>query len=111
MKYSLPFALLAVSLFAFTLTAGARSVVLPAGTLLQCTLNEPNLSSKTVDVGDPILCHLRGVTEFGQEAFPRGSQRSGPLLGQGIPEAAIRSHRLAHRRHAARGQGHRNSRL
>jgi hypothetical protein len=59
--------------------ASARSVVLPAGTLLQCTLNEPNLSTKTVDVGDPILCHLRGVTEFGQEAFPRGSYLVGHL--------------------------------
>jgi hypothetical protein len=59
--------------------ASARSVVLPAGTLLQCTLNEPNLSSKTVEVGDPILCHLRGVTEFGQEAFPRGSYLVGHL--------------------------------
>src|SRR5215467_6808194 len=59
--------------------ASARSVVLPAGILLQCTLNEPNLSSKTVDVGDPILCHLRGVTEFGQEAFPRGSYLVGHL--------------------------------
>ena len=59
--------------------ARARSVVLPAGTLLQCTLNEPNLSSKTVDVGDPVLCHLRGITEFGQQAFPRGSYLVGHL--------------------------------
>lgn len=57
----------------------ARSVVLPAGTLLQCTLNEPNLSSKTVDVGDPVLCHLRGITEFGQQVFPRGSYLVGHL--------------------------------
>src|SRR5215469_5882933 len=79
MKCRLPFALLAVSLFAFTLSASARDVVVPAGTLLQCTLNEPNLSSATVDVGDPVLCHLRGVTEFGQQAFPRGSYLVGHL--------------------------------
>jgi hypothetical protein len=36
----------------------------PAGTLLQCTLNEPNFSSARADVGDPVLCHLRGLTEF-----------------------------------------------
>jgi hypothetical protein len=59
--------------------ASARSIVLPAGTLLHCTLDEPNLSSKTVDVGDPVLCHLRGVTEFGQQAFPRGSYLVGHL--------------------------------
>jgi hypothetical protein len=46
---------------------------------LQCTLNEPNLSSKTVEVGDPVLCHLRGVTSFGQQAFPRGSYLVGHL--------------------------------
>jgi hypothetical protein len=59
--------------------ASARDVVLPAGTLLQCTLNEPNFSSATVDVGDPVLCHLRGVTAFGQQAFPRGSYLVGHL--------------------------------
>jgi len=62
-----------------SLGASARDVVLPAGTLLQCTLNEPNFSSATVDVGDPVLCHLRGLTEFGQQAFPRGSYLVGHL--------------------------------
>jgi hypothetical protein len=79
MKYRLLFALLAVSLCIFTVSAGARDVVVPAGTLLQCTLNEPNLSSATVDVGDPVLCHLRGITVFGQQAFPRGSYLVGHL--------------------------------
>jgi len=79
MKYRLLFALLAVSLCIFTVSASARDVVVPAGTLLQCTLNEPNLSSATVDVGDPVLCHLRGVTVFGQQAFPRGSYLVGHL--------------------------------
>src|ERR1700692_4875684 len=82
MKYSLWHAALAVSalgLSVFSLSASGRDVVLPAGTLLQCTLNEPNFSSSTVDVGDPVLCHLRGVTEFGQQAFPRGSYLVGHL--------------------------------
>jgi len=79
MKYRLLFALLAVSLCIFTVSASARDVVVPAGTLLQCTLNEPNLSSATVDVGDPVLCQLRGVTVFGQQAFPRGSYLVGHL--------------------------------
>jgi hypothetical protein len=79
MKYSLRFAIFAVCLSAFTLSASARDVVLPAGTLLQCTLNEPNFSSATADVGDPVLCHLRAQTEFGQQAFPRGSYLVGHL--------------------------------
>ena len=79
MKSSLLYVTLVVTVFALCLSASARDVVLPAGTLLQCTLNEPNFSSATVDVGDPVLCHLRGVTEFGQQAFPRGSYLVGHL--------------------------------
>ena len=46
---------------AFLGTAAARDIILPAGTLLQCTLDEPNFSSATAEVGDPILCHPRAV--------------------------------------------------
>jgi hypothetical protein len=73
------YAVLAVSLLALTLSASAREMVLPAGTLLKCTMNEPNFSSSTVAVGDPVLCHLHSVTEFGQQAFPRGSYLVGHL--------------------------------
>lgn len=59
--------------------ASARDMVLPAGTILQCTLDEPNFSSSTAEVGDPVLCHLRQVTEFGQQLFPRGSYMVGHL--------------------------------
>lgn len=85
MKCRLLFSFLAVFLFAFALSASARDVVVPAGTLLQCTLNEPNLSSATVDVGDPVLCHLRGITVFGQQAFPRGSYLVGHIEGEKDP--------------------------
>ena len=63
----------------FCSAARAHDVVLPAGTLLQCTLNEPNFSSRTAEVGDPVVCHLRGITQFGQQAFPRGSYLVGHL--------------------------------
>jgi hypothetical protein len=76
---SIVYASLAVLVLGVTLRASTRDVVLPAGTLLQCTLNEPNFSSATVAVGDPVLCHLRGITEFGQQAFPRGSYLVGHL--------------------------------
>ena len=84
MKSTWVHSVLAVSLLGlivvtFSLGASAREVVLPAGTLLQCTLNEPNFSSATVDVGDPVLCHLRAQTVFGQQAFPRGSYLVGHL--------------------------------
>jgi len=70
---------LAATLLAFPLSASARDVVLPAGTLLKCTLNEPNFSSATAAIGDPVLCHLHGQTEFGQQAFPRGTYLVGHL--------------------------------
>src|SRR5882672_4928501 len=76
---SMVYAGLAVLVLGLTLSASTRDVVLPAGTLLQCTLNEPNFSSSTVAVGDPVLCHLRGITSFGQQAFPRGSYLVGHL--------------------------------
>lgn len=76
---SIVYASLAVLVLGLTLSASTRDVILPAGTLLQCTMNEPNFSSSTVAVGDPVLCHLRGVTEFGQQAFPRGSYLVGHL--------------------------------
>ena len=60
-------------------SASAREMVLPAGTLLKCTMDEPNLSSATIAVGDPVLCHLHSVIEFGQQAFPRGSYLVGHL--------------------------------
>ena len=48
----------------------AQDQLVPAGTLLQCTLNEPNFSSATAAVGDPVLCHLRTTQEFGKPLFP-----------------------------------------
>jgi len=76
---TLAVSLLGLVVLSLSLSASARDVVLPAGTLLQCTLNEPNFSSATADVGDPVLCHLRSMTEFGQQAFPRGSYLVGHL--------------------------------
>jgi len=52
---------------------------LPAGTLLTCTMSEPNFSSKTVEVGDPVLCHLAQVSSFGHPVFPRGAYMTGHL--------------------------------
>ena len=60
-------------------------VILPAGTLVHCTLNEPNFSSKTAEVGDPVLCNLRGLTLFGRSVFPRGAYLSGHLTAEKEP--------------------------
>jgi len=79
MRRMLVCSLFALLFFAFRVNARAQEVLVPAGTLLRCTIDEPNLSSATADVGDPVLCHLSGVQEFGRVAFPRGSYLQGHL--------------------------------
>ncbi|HTQ96648.1 MAG TPA: hypothetical protein VMH89_07575 [Candidatus Acidoferrum sp.] len=69
----------AVALLVCTAEVHAQDLLVPAGTLLQCTLDEPNFSSKTAAVGDPVLCHLRTQQEFGRPLFPRGSMLGGHL--------------------------------
>ena len=59
--------------------ANAQDILVPAGTLLRCTMSEPNFSSATAQVGDPILCHLGSVQQFGHNAFPRGAYMTGHL--------------------------------
>ena len=66
------------SLIAVT-AARAQDILVPAGTLLRCTMSEPNFSSATAQIGDPVLCHLSSVQEFGRNAFPRGAYMSGHL--------------------------------
>jgi hypothetical protein len=57
----------------------AQDTLVPAGTLLRCTMDEPNFSSKTADIGDPVICHLAALREFGKAVFPRGSYLGGHL--------------------------------
>jgi len=59
--------------------AASREEILPAGTIIHCTLDEPNFSSKTAQAGDPVLCHLGSVSAFGHSVFPRGAMLSGHL--------------------------------
>jgi len=62
-----------------SMLARASDEIVPAGTLLQCTVSEPNFSSKTAQVGDPVLCYLGHVAAFGHPLFPRGAELSGHL--------------------------------
>jgi hypothetical protein len=71
--------LLSLCLTATSAVAQPASNFLPAGTLLQCTMDEPNFSSKTVQVGDPVLCHLSSAAAFGRPVFPRGAYLSGHM--------------------------------
>ena len=42
-------------------------------------MDEQNFSSKTAQVGDPVLCHLGPLNTFGHSVFPRGAMLSGHL--------------------------------
>jgi hypothetical protein len=66
-------------------SARAQDILIPAGTLLHCTLDEPGLSSATVAVGDPIICHMRSIQEFGHVVFPRGTYLGGHVEAEKEP--------------------------
>jgi hypothetical protein len=63
----------------------AQDTFVPAGTLLRCTMSEPNFSSATAEVGDPVLCHLGAVQVFGRNVFPRGAYMGGHLEAEKEP--------------------------
>ena len=70
--------LLVLCTSAIAVRAAVKDVI-PAGTILQCTLDEPNFSSKTAMIGDPVLCHLGPVGAFGHSVLPRGAMLGGHL--------------------------------
>jgi len=75
MKRSIPFLLLALSA---PFAAKAADTIMPAGSIIQCTVSEPKLSSKTDKIGDPVLCTLSHAEMFGRATVPYGSY----LVGQ-----------------------------
>ena len=79
MKRLIGISVSALALLVLVPAIHAQDQLVPAGTLLQCTLEEPNFSSATAAVGDPVLCHLRGMQQFGKPLFPRGSMLGGHL--------------------------------
>lgn len=96
--------LLACIIFTFLVVVPAPALesrtkdFIPAGTILHCTMDEPNFSAKTANVGDPVLCHLGPLGSFGHSILPSGSrarrpssglQSSRPLLRQGMDGNSI----------------------
>lgn len=47
--------------------------LLPAGSLIQCTTSEPRLSSKTMAIGDPVLCRVSHAVHVGRSGIPYDS--------------------------------------
>jgi hypothetical protein len=63
----------------------AQEIYLRAGTLLKCTLDEPNFSSHSAKIGDPLTCHARPVREFGRLVIPHGAYFVGRFEGYRNP--------------------------
>ncbi len=59
-----------------SLAAGAEQLI-PAGSVMQCMVSEPNLSSKTAHIGDPVLCQVSHSEMYGRSVFPYGSYMVG----------------------------------
>lgn len=60
-------------LLAAPLSGNASEQLIPAGSLIQCTVSEPKLSSKTVAIGDPILCQMGHSERYGRSVLPYNS--------------------------------------
>jgi hypothetical protein len=58
-----------------TLTAGAVQL-LPAGSKMDCMVSE-KVSSKTMSIGDPVLCQVGHSEVYGRSTFPFGSYLEG----------------------------------
>jgi hypothetical protein len=53
-----------------TLTVYASRQILPAGSLINCTVSETKISSKTTGIGDPVLCQAGITTRNGSTRLP-----------------------------------------
>ena len=59
--------------FAAPLFASVGEHLIPAGSLIQCTIAEPRISSKTTAVGDPVLCQVGHAERYGRSVLPHDS--------------------------------------
>lgn len=52
---------------------GYAEHLIPAGSLLSCTVSEPRINSKTAAVGDPVLCQIGHAERYGRSVLPYDS--------------------------------------
>jgi hypothetical protein len=73
LKLSLPL----VTFLAVPLAASASDLIMPAGSVIQCTVSEPKISSKVDKIGDPVLCQVSHSELYGRAVVPFGSYMVG----------------------------------
>ena len=69
---SIPLLLLSLSTASY-----AADQLIPAGSIVTCSVSEGRISSKTTAIGDPVLCTLNPVEKYGRSVLPYGSYMEG----------------------------------
>lgn len=64
-------------LLSFPLAGYAADQLIPAGSIITCSVAEGRISSKTTAIGDPVLCTLNPVEKYGRSVLPYGSYMEG----------------------------------
>ena len=59
------------------LLGASAEQLIPAGSVMQCMVSGPSLSSKTAHIGDPVLCQVSRSEMYGRSVFPYGSYMVG----------------------------------
>jgi hypothetical protein len=67
---------LCTTLLATPLVASAERLI-PAGSLIGCTVSEPKINSKTMAIGDPVLCQVSAAERYGRSMLPYNSYLEG----------------------------------
>jgi hypothetical protein len=60
-------------LLAAPLSTYAAEQIVPAGSLISCTVAEPKINSKTTAIGDPVLCRIGHAERYGRSVLPYDS--------------------------------------
>ena len=71
------FCSISLLLLSFPLVSYAADQLIPAGSILTCSVSEGRISSKTTAIGDPVLCTLNPVEKYGRSVLPYGSYMEG----------------------------------
>jgi hypothetical protein len=54
--------------------------LVPAGSIIGCTVAEGKISSQTMAIGDPVMCTLGHTEKYGRASFPYGSYLTGRFV-------------------------------
>ncbi len=79
MAHRFRFALLVCMSLAAVSASAQKLDFLPGGMLLNCSLDDPSFSTKTVAKDDPVICHIDAIRGFGRGILPHGSFMTGKL--------------------------------